>query len=285
MKMEIADWKTGIKALKLANAAMSLTIAGALGFLLLASLNCESPLPSVYTLGAEDSLVVVAILKANNLTWAQASTSAGPNSAGRIVSLAFHSKSIDTIPADIGKLINLQYLDLIGCNLRALPHEVEELTDLKDLDLSRNRLVSLPDGLRSLKLTHVGLSNNSLTSLPINIDVTQLRSLDLDSNLITALPPDFKYLAKLEELRINHNLLDSLPADLSSLDSLRRLSVADNRLKALPPSIMQMRFDFLDVGRNQLCFPQASLADSADAKIVAWLDATDRDWRQSQACP
>jgi hypothetical protein len=280
--------------LKAANWIMAFAIAAACGILLVSSLACQS-LPPTETgsdgsLFRDDSLAIAAILRANGKPWPQSSwPQSGPVTVrdGRAIGLDLAGMGLDTIPPDIGKLAGLIDIDLSRNHLRRLPQAFEELTDLETLRLGDNEFDSLPDGFTLARLRELYLLRNRLGALPRNVDVTNLRILDLDGNRIRVLPPDFRYLGQLVSFSIRGNLLDSLPADFAPATHprLTRLALADNSISALPPGMPGFSLDYLDLGGNRLCLPDAAQADSAQHALIDWLDAADRDWRSTQRCP
>ncbi len=279
--------KSAALAFRIANVSMALAIVATLGTLFLSSLGCSAPTEPANALDRDDSLAIRAILGANRHTWPTEYWRIGRNSSGRATSLQFNGYGLDTIPAAIGNLFALTELNLSDNKLRALPHEMDALTELTDLRLNHNQLVKLPDGIRLPKLTHLDISANHLTALPTNVDVTQVSILQLDSNRIQSLPPDFRFLTALSVFGIRDNLLDSLPADFSGVThpALRRLDVSGNRLVSLPAGFPTLALEWVDVGRNRICFPNPAQPDSAHGAMAQWLDGLDRDWRTTQQCP
>ncbi|MDB5049448.1 MAG: leucine-rich repeat-containing protein [Fibrobacteres bacterium] len=285
MTTQSTGLKSCLSAVKIANALMSLVIASVFGVLLLASLNCSAPLePAPGTaLLPEDSLAIASILKANKQPWPKTLVP-GRNASGRATSLNLSFFGLDTIPPSIGDLTALTGLDLGNNRIHSLPQEVEALTELTYLNLGNNQLASLPDGFRIAHLYYIDLTRNRISALPTNVDVTGLTVLLLDSNLIHSLPPDFKYLQALTTLGLSGNLLDSLPSDINVLGALKRLNVSGNALQTLPPGLMDLQFDYLNVGSNRICFSDATHPDSSDGAMALWLDGVDRDWRATQKC-
>ncbi|XP_040983799.1 platelet glycoprotein Ib alpha chain isoform X1 [Aquila chrysaetos chrysaetos] len=159
------------------------------------------------------------------------------------------------LPMDTGILL-LNANHLVSVSTTAF----QNLTELQDLDLSNNSLVSLRTGplLRSLKelilshnelralpalkglpkLTHLAVAHNSLVTLAPGSfrAVPQLKDLDLRGNQLRTLPQEvFVGLKALEDLDISDNHLEELPKELlQDLQALQTLWLSGNRLQTLP---------------------------------------------------
>ena len=134
-------------------------------------------------------------------------------------------------------------LDLSGNQLRSLPPQIAQLTNLTRLDLSRNQLASLPPQIAQLtNLTQLYLSDNQLANLPPQIaQLTKLTELYLSDNQLANLPPQIAQLTNLTELGLNRNQLASLPLEITKLTQLTKLDLSDNPLERLPPEIAQLK--------------------------------------------
>jgi small GTP-binding protein len=78
--------------------------------------------------------------------------------------------NLTTLPAEIGQLTKLTWLNLGRNQLTTLPPEIGRLTKLTFLDLTSNQLTTLPTELFQLiNLTTLYVSGNPLTSPPIEI--------------------------------------------------------------------------------------------------------------------
>lgn len=101
---------------------------------------------------------------------------------------------------------------------------------LRELNLSDNRLMVLPDDLVPASIQRLWLAENNLTNLPDNASAwSQLNYLNLDHNLLTKLPDLSK--TALRWVRLNDNQLTQLPP---LPDSVERLYAADNKLTEAP---------------------------------------------------
>ena len=137
---------------------------------------------------------------------------------------------------------------------------------LKVLDVSGNRLTSLPPAIGRLRLERLDLSDNRLTDLPPSIG--RLRppawfaffhgaephlTLDLSGNRLTDLPPELGQISDLVQLDLGDNQLTDLPAALFLLDRLHTLNLSGNQLGTVPPAIGNLTTVVtLGLGDNQL---------------------------------
>jgi len=104
--------------------------------------------------------------------------------------------------------------------LQQVPAEVfTSFPNLHELDLSKNRLKTIPAEIGMLK---------------------KLKRLLLFKNQIATLPPEIGELEKLQELIINNNNLEALPDEISNLKNLRYLDMWSNNISVLPNSMFEM---------------------------------------------
>ncbi|KAM4604845.1 PH domain leucine-rich repeat protein phosphatase 1 [Polymixia lowei] len=134
-----------------------------------------------------------------------------------------------------------------GCLLKGIYASNNELgqldvcpvpSNLSYMDISRNRMESLPDWLcESKKLEVLDVSHNLITELPARLLCSSsLRKLGAGHNQLQKLP-DRVERPLLEVLDVQHNQLVELPCNLFlKSDSLRCLNASANKLEHLPPS-------------------------------------------------
>ncbi|MDZ8027024.1 MAG: COR domain-containing protein [Nostoc sp. DedQUE11] len=181
-----------------------------------------------------------------------------PAEIGRLSELRWlnlNSNQLNSLPGEIGKLTNLRSLDLGSNQLNSLPGEIGKLTNLQFLNLTWNKLSSLLLEIAQLtNLQFLYLSINSLRSLPLEIaQLTNLQLLHLDINQLSSLPPEIVELTNLQSLSLSMNKLSSLPAEIVQLTNLQSLNLAWNKLSSLPLEIVHLtNLQSLDLSRNQL---------------------------------
>lgn len=139
--------------------------------------------------------------------------------------------------------------------------EIGHLTKLMNLDLSYNKLETLPAKFFSLlELRNLNLKYNILKKLDTGItDLIMLNYLDLSHNNLTALPIGIGYLVRLIMLDVSHNLLKNLPPDIMSMRALQRLNASFNQLEELPSLGELRKIETIMFQGNQLTsFPDVS---------------------------
>ncbi|CAH2013640.1 unnamed protein product [Acanthoscelides obtectus] len=140
-------------------------------------------------------------------------------------------------------LVNLETLHMRNTqrNLSNFPGNLDNLTNLADVDLAQNALPKVPDALFSLaNLKRLNLSENEITELSTAIENWQkLETLNLSRNKLTSLPGSLCKLAFLRRLYVNDNQLDfeGIPSGIGKLGSLEVFSASHNRLEMIPEGL------------------------------------------------
>jgi Leucine-rich repeat (LRR) protein len=102
----------------------------------------------------------------------------------KVYKLALSDSKVKELPAEFGKLRNLQ---MSNCGLKAVPHEIKECKNLQMISLFGNRLKVLPAEMHELKkLEILYLGQNKLFEIPDWFGTMgQLKRLDISRNNIT----------------------------------------------------------------------------------------------------
>ncbi len=142
---------------------------------------------------------------------------------------------------------------------------VGKVSKLRSLDVSHNRLVSLPETIGSLcKLTKLWAFSNLLESLPEAVGgLIALIKLDVSNNYLKSLPEAVGALPNLMELYADGNELNELPNAMRNLSRLYSLNVSSNRLDRLPDFVAETpELCDIDASFNKL----RALPESWDSK-------------------
>ncbi|NXF03699.1 PIDD1 protein, partial [Smithornis capensis] len=163
--------------------------------------------------------------------------------------------SLTSLPQDFGNLRCLTHLDLSFNRLSTLPSCILNLPSLRWLLVSHNSLVALPEDFGCLrKLTFFSAMKNQLKGLPQSIgELSMLQDLDLSENALELLPEEVGNLHNCTELDLSGNRLSSIPDSLANLKSLRRLHLHSNLLVTVPASLASLpNLSRLDLQNNCL---------------------------------
>jgi tetratricopeptide (TPR) repeat protein len=147
-----------------------------------------------------------------------------------VIKLDLQNNGMRTLPPEIGRFRNLQYLNVSRNQLSELPREIGNLTKLQVLNASGNQIDVIPSELRRLQsLKQLNLATNLLKKLPPEIgNLTKLEFLDASENRLAQMPAAIGLAANLRTLYLRTNSLTTLPAEIGKLKRLRDLDVDDN---------------------------------------------------------
>ncbi|VDO70422.1 unnamed protein product [Heligmosomoides polygyrus] len=221
----------------------------------------------------------------NNLQVSLFKFSAVPHDIDRyrgLEELLLAMNHIKELPKTLFRLTKLRLLDLSDNDIFCVPPEISSLSNLVELNLSRNGKcieeillrrnrdahgfgfefesyhevsIRLPETIaHCISLTHLGLNDVSLTQLPADIgQLANLRSLEARDNLIRTLPASITLLKNLQVVDLGQNELDQLPAEMGCLEALKELYIDSNDLEALPEQITKCKLlEQLDASENRL---------------------------------
>ncbi|NWH34309.1 PIDD1 protein, partial [Chloropsis hardwickii] len=168
---------------------------------------------------------------------------------------SYQRGSLTSLPPDFGNLRCLTHLDLSFNRLSTLPSCILHLASLRVLLVSHNSLVTLPEDFGCLsKLTFFSAMKNQLKDLPHSIgELSMLQDLDLSENALELLPEEVGNLHNCTELDLSGNRLLRIPDSLANLKSLHRLHLHSNLLVTVPASLASLpNLSRLDLQNNCL---------------------------------
>ena len=105
--------------------------------------------------------------------------------------------------------------------------------NLKSLDISHNKVTSLPEGLGALaRLEHLTAHHNKIDQLLEDMDEwTRLVTLDLSFNHIVKLSDSISAFTSLTDLNVSYNHLETISQSIKHISQLTSLKLQRNRLK------------------------------------------------------
>lgn len=145
-----------------------------------------------------------------------------PSCFPSLVVLHLDGNRVSSLPQTIGQWHLIQELklgsELFGGNvIEYLPESIIQMKKIIELNLSYNRITSLPSLHGINQLQHLNLSFNRLERAP-DIDSLDLKSINLSNNCIVTLHQEFVSTIlsspKMEVIDLSHNRICVLPSDL-----------------------------------------------------------------------
>ncbi|XP_040826265.1 leucine-rich repeat-containing protein 18 [Ochotona curzoniae] len=134
---------------------------------------------------------------------------------------------IRKIPDSISKFQNLRWLDLHSNYIDKLPESIGQMTTLLYLNVSNNRLTTngLPVELNQLKnIRTMNLGLNHLDSVPTTLGaLKELHEVGLHDNLLSSIPASISKLPKLKKLNTKRNPFPKTEESDIFTDAIKRL--------------------------------------------------------------
>ncbi len=161
-----------------------------------------------------------------------------------------------TLSSEVKELFQRKWF-LLGMNeLTSIPSAFEVLTQITELDLSRNKITEIPENLfvSYTNLTDLNLDFTRIKKLPDSIgNCKNLKNLSINRSFLIELPSTIGKLENLIKMVIRRSKLAKLPSEIGNLAQLQELCVSDSQLKKLPDEICKlMKLKDLDVSKNAL---------------------------------
>ena len=185
--------------------------------------------------------------------------------------LDVHNNAINSLPEHIENLSKLRVLNVSGNKVSKLAFSELAALPLVEVDVSKNRLsgILLPSSVSrfpTLRVLEAG--ENALTSLSdLNVELPCLQSINLSNNRLTALP-DMKDWRQLSSLVASHNQLTGIPEGLSSLPNLATIDVSGNDISKLEDHVGFMAsLKVLRIDRNPIKERRLLSLNTEDLKL------------------
>uniref|UniRef100_A0A3B4B8X5 Disease resistance R13L4/SHOC-2-like LRR domain-containing protein n=1 Tax=Periophthalmus magnuspinnatus TaxID=409849 RepID=A0A3B4B8X5_9GOBI len=177
----------------------------------------------------------------------------GRKPKGKPITLKMAQNCVE-LTMDGKRCLNLSFKEIT-----AVPKTIQKLSEMDQLDLSRNLIRKMPDFIECFaSITVLDLHSNYLEEVPVTIGRLQnLVLLNLCNNRLTSLPDEMGLLQNLLTLNLGLNQLDSLPASIGNLKELRHLGLSDNRFTQPPRCLSRLKkLQRVNLDRNPLTLVQ-----------------------------
>ncbi|XP_060116629.1 protein flightless-1 homolog [Heteronotia binoei] len=169
--------------------------------------------------------------------------------------------SIDSIPNQLFiNLTDLLYLDLSDNKLESLPPQMRRLVHLQTLILDNNPLMhaqlrQLP-AMIALQTLHLRNTQRTQSNLPTSLEgLVNLTDVDLSCNDLSRVPECLYTLSNLRRLNLSSNQISELSLCIDQWTRLETLNFSRNQLTSLPSAICKLtKLKRLYLNSNKLDF-------------------------------
>ncbi|XP_048006190.1 leucine-rich repeat-containing protein 57-like [Leguminivora glycinivorella] len=162
-------------------------------------------------------------------------------------------------------------LQISDHKLKDIPEEVLGLCEiLRNLDLSKNKLVHLSDDISKLKnLKQLNVESNRLETLPSSVaNMKKIELLNASNNLLSELPPSFSNLSNLKQIYLNNNNFKHFPTQLLGLKNLDVVELSHNKITGIPSGMSQLYAAELNLSQNEISAISEDLHQAPRLKIL-----------------
>ncbi|MEO0350108.1 MAG: leucine-rich repeat-containing protein kinase family protein [Cyanobacteria bacterium P01_A01_bin.15] len=166
------------------------------------------------------------------------------------------SDDLTEFPLEILDLADsLEILDLSNNRLSTLPNAFASLKKLRTVFFNNNQFEEFPKVLASCpNLSMVSFKGNQLKTINPEALSPNLRWLILTNNQLKSLPSTVGRLSQLQKLMLAGNQLQTLPEELANCKSLELIRLAANQLQTLPAWLFTLpRLSWLAYAGNPCC--------------------------------
>ncbi|MUJ24043.1 leucine-rich repeat-containing protein kinase family protein [Aliivibrio fischeri] len=152
------------------------------------------------------------------------------------------SEQLTEFPKEILSLADsLEILDLSNNRLTTLPNEINQLSKLKIFFASNNPFTVFPDVLAQCEnLEMIGFKSCQIKQIPENAFPPKLRWLILTDNQLETVPDALGECNLMQKLALAGNKLTDLPDNLSQLHNLELLRISANQLTKCPDQLLDL---------------------------------------------
>lgn len=137
---------------------------------------------------------------------------------------------------DLAKLTKLKCLDLSRNEIASLPEGIfDQMSSLQTLNLEQNQLISLPNMSKLSSLARLLVGSNQLAVFPESLCSRIYRKVDISNE--SPIPIYDGGAVHLSEFHASHNLIEDLPASIGNLAALKTLDLSYNKIVIIPKEL------------------------------------------------
>lgn len=134
-------------------------------------------------------------------------------------------------------------LSLVGLGLEEIPQEVFSLTKLRELNIGKNQIKTIPEEISNLQYLHsLHVQQCQLTEFPLAVlSLKKIKILNLGRNKIRSIPEMISDLSELTTLTLSRNEIETIPSSIAKIGGLTTLELISNKIHTLPREIVNLR--------------------------------------------
>lgn len=125
------------------------------------------------------------------------------------------------------------------------------------IDFSHQKLEEYPQGINDLpNLKTLNLSKNQIVDLPLDLNYPRLIELDMSKNKLEKFPESVCQFSSLQTIKLHKNDIDSIPECIGNLRFLKKLDLWFNPIRHIDDAMMNCR-NLRVVDLRGVTFPNA----------------------------
>lgn len=173
----------------------------------------------------------------------------------QVVNTEISTQTFELILAALKTKKHFKKLILFNCEIDFVPKSIVEIKQLNTLDLSKNKIKSLPSTISGLlELKYLRLYNNrNFNIIPKDIgDLKNLELLDFAGTNVKEIPKSIGSCKKLVHLTGNASKIQGLPSEIGDCKFLKYINLGHNSLTKIPEEIGNLPLEFLVLSGNKI---------------------------------
>ena len=169
-----------------------------------------------------------------------------------ITNLEYLNSGLNYKLTEISALKNLTKLKVLDLDDNQIADitPLKNMTDMRNLDVSSNRVSDVTPIKSMIKLTGLDLDSNGIYEINAIKDMTNLRYLDIHNNEILDVTP-IKNMTRLTKLELQDNAISDL-TQLKDLTNLTELYISGNHVRDITPIKNMTKLTALELDRNRI---------------------------------